>query len=286
MTITANTMEWLNQNRNRAYPFVREEWRSLDIVHEYPWLDCVLLDALVFDADARGDEDLVLERIEVSGDTTNVCFKYGDTTFSELVTGGDDDGENSIIFKNRIIEGHGCVGVSVSLAFSSHSHMRMVGCVDGSFNVGCRIMPTRVVRMSDGEGVRYLHTNGSKKVDGHDAASDITGEVILEDGFRTSPVIAYGKIQVRVGKRYGYDPCHYDFGDEYKRDCRKPLLFFCGQNAINSGNIVIKGGAGVSVRQGGTYTVEDENSKCNGMTIPCIEIIAGKEIMEIGRIEK
>ena len=31
---------------------------------------------------------------------------------------------------------------------------------------------------------------------------------------------------------------------------RKPLFFFCGQNAINSGNVVLKGGYGISVSQG------------------------------------
>lgn len=106
---------------------------------------------------------------------------------------------------------------------------------------------------------------------------------MLEDGYRTSPIVYGGRVFVRVGRRYGLDPCHYDFGDASARDCRRPLFFFCGQNAINNGNIVLRGGRGISVMQGGTYEVNDPKSKANGRSVPCIEIVAGRELLDICR---
>ena len=138
-----------------------------------------------------------------------------------------------------------------------------------------------MVSLSDGFGIDGISVNGSSGVENHDVPAVVKGDVVLEDGYRTSPIVSGGKIFVRTGRRYGYDPCHYDFGDQGSVDCSKPLFFFCGQNAVNSGNIVLKGGKGVNVSQGRTYLVHDENSKCNGKSIPCIEITAGPELMEM-----
>lgn len=291
MTLTSNTMEWLNQNRHRAYPFASEEWRSRVASDGNAGLDCVLLDALVFDADSNGDETLVMESVEVTPDkvkdngavvpgNTVVWFKYGDTRFKVMLSGGDDSGEGSYECYSGALPGNGVVRASVSLALSSHAYIQnAVGA--GSWEIGCCVLPTRVISLTDGEGVEKIITNGSCKVRGNEEPADVSGDVVLEDGYRTSPVVYNGDVLVRVGKRYGYDPCHYDYGEKGSVDCRNPLFFFCGQNAVNSGNVILSGGQGVSVTQGGTYTIDDESSKCNGMTIPCIEITAGRELRDM-----
>ena len=151
----------------------------------------------------------------------------------------------------------------------------------GEWKLDSPVLDSRVVRVSDGIGVDGISVNGSEGVSGHDSASKASGDVVLEDGYRTSPIIYGGKVFVRVGRRYGYNPCKFDFGDAGSRDCRRPLFFFCGQNAVNNGNIVLRGGKGVGVSQGRSYTVMDAKSKCNGMTIPCVELIAGRELVDI-----
>lgn len=297
MTITTHTMEWLNQNRERSYPFVRDKWRELDVVKATPALDCVVLDATVFDADAAGDETLVLKSVSVTKACTTVVFKYGDIDITPIeLPVGTTSGEGSFVCLNGNITKSSAL-VSVSISCSSHAYV-LEALGEGLWDIDCEILPTRVMRLSDGTGVYSLSTNGSSKVEGCESASDICyykyapdatdeGVAVLEDGYRTSPVIKNGKVLVRVGTKYGYDPCKYDFGEYGARDCRKPLFFFCGQNAINTGNVVLKGGRGVNVTQGGTYTIDNSRgdagsqSSCDGKTIPCIEIVAGNELLEL-----
>lgn len=278
--MTSDTMEWLNQNRYRSFPLVRDEWRER--VSPESGLDCVLLDAILLDADAIVDKDLVLSKIEVSRSATKVYIKYGDEQLKFTIIEGSVSGEDSFECFKCAIGGSGERTATLSLSLSSHAYIKE-RVVDGVWDVNCRILPSRVLRLTDGYGVDSINTNGSTGVDGHTESAEASGDVVLEDGYRTSPIILNGKVLVRVGRRYGYNPCKYDYGKNSARDCRKPLFFFCGQNAINSGNVVLKGGKGISVVQGRSYTVhsDETRSKCAGKTIPCIEIIAGPELLDM-----
>lgn len=278
MTLTSKTMEWLNHNRYRSYPMKREEWRE-KVSPKYG-LDCILLDATLFDSDARGDESLIVSRVKVSENDTRIAFIYGGRMFDVILSGGEESGDCSFERVRGVVEGSGIRGASVSFVFSSHAYIRsIVG--DGEWKLDSPVLDSRVVRVSDGMGVDGISVNGSEGVSGHDSASKASGDVVLEDGYRTSPIIYGGKVFVRVGRRYGYDPCKFDFEDAGSRDCRRPLFFFCGQNAVNNGNIALRGGKGVVVSQGRSYTVRDAKSKCNGMTIPCVEIVASRELVDI-----
>lgn len=278
MTLTSKTMEWLNHNRHRSYPMKRDEWREK--ASPTSGLDCILLDATLFDPDAKGDESLMVSRVKVAESSTRIAFIYGGRMFGVVLSGGEEIGDGSFERVRGVVEGSGARGASVSLVFSSHAYIRsVVG--DGEWKLDSPVLDSRVVRVSDGIGVDGISVNGSEGVSGHDSASKASGDVVLEDGYRTSPIIYGGKVFVRVGRRYGYNPCKFDFGDAGSRDCRRPLFFFCGQNAVNNGNIVLRGGKGVSVSQGRSYTVMDAKSKCNGMTIPCVEIVAGRELVDI-----
>ena len=278
MTLTSKTMEWLNHNRHRSYPMKRDEWREK--ASPTSGLDCILLDATLFDPDAKGDESLMVSRVKVAESSTRIAFIYGGRMFGVVLSGGEEIGDGSFERVRGVVEGSGTRGASVSLVFSSHAYIRsVVG--DGEWKLDSPVLDSRVVRVSDGMGVDGISVNGSEGVSGHDSASKASGDVVLEDGYRTSPIIYGGKVFVRVGRRYGYNPCKFDFGDAGSRDCRRPLFFFCGQNAVNNGNIVLRGGKGVGVSQGRSYTVMDAKSKCNGMTIPCVEIVAGRELVDI-----
>jgi hypothetical protein len=261
----------------------RDAWR--DKVSPESGLDCVLLDATLFDSDAVGDERLFLKSIEVKEDTTCVRLAYGRYGFSVSLSGGAESGEGSFATLRGSVAGTGSRMASISLVMSSHAYIHAsIG--EGIWIIDRPVLESRVIRVSDGMGVDCVSVNGSKGVNGHESASEASGEVVLEDGYRTSPIIYGGRVLVRVGRRYGLDPCKFDFGDARSRDCRRPLFFFCGQNAINSGNIALRGGKGVSVSQGRSYTVMDANSKCNGMTIPCVEIVAGRELLDICKPER
>lgn len=298
MTLTDRSMEWLNQNRFRSYPMRRDEWREK--VPRETGLDCLILDAMVFDPGASGGESLELVSVEVVGDQgsdspgsssssdsssadaaegyTKIDMRYGGRDFSVTLRGGEDSGMESFSSFRGMIPGAEHGGASVSLVFSSHRYvLNAVG--PGRFSIGCKALESRVASLSGGIGVDGISTNGSSGVAGHYGSSVANGDVVLEDGYRTSPVVRGGNVLVRVGKRYGYDPCRFDYGEDGRADCRKPLFFFCGQNAINGGNIVLSGGKGISVAQGRSYSVR--SGSCQGKTIPCVEIIAGTELHDI-----
>ena len=306
MTLTSRSMDWLNQNRHRSYPMKRDEWRK--VASPTSGLDCVLLDAQVFNADSTGDETLEMVSVSVvpgsdsssgsdSGSSsgsgndeaehTEVAMRYDGNLFVVKLYGGETSGEASFDVKRGSVHGAGIRGASLSLVFSSHAYIKdILGY--GTWNAECPVLESRVINLTDGVGVDCVTVNGSAGVKDHDLSvsdskvvGEALGDVVLEDGYRTSPIVNYGRVLVRVGKRYGYDPCNYDFGEEGSVDCRIPLFYFCGQNAINSGNIVLKGGKGISIMQGREYVVDDENSKCNGMSIPCVEIVAGRELLDI-----
>lgn len=281
MTLTDRSMEWLNHNRYRSYPMRRDEWREKASPESR--LDCVLLDALVFNADASGSEELILLEVDVVSARTRISMKYGNVPLTLEFGGGSLSGDGSFRVERGVWPGsNGLHGATYTMVFSSHAYI-LDALGEGRWVLGCPAVRSRVVNLVDGMGVDRISVNGSAGVDGHDAAGAAYGDVVLEDGYRTSPVIYDGKVLVRVGKRFGLDPCKYDYGTAGSRDCRRPMFFFCGQNAINGGNVLLKGGRGVSVVQGRSYTVNDENSKCNGKTIPCIEIVAGQELLDMYR---
>lgn len=273
MTVTDRAIEWLDQNRHRAYPFESSGWRA--VVPQSSGLDCVVLDALVFDSSSGSVSDFVIESINVTDERTEISMSYSGASFSVNVEPSEGDRDFETI---RFDIDAGGRNVSASMSFSSHAYiLEKVG--KGAWEIGCRLLRSRVVSLSDGEGVSGIRTNGSSGVSGHSSPSTSAGEVVLEDGYRTSPIVWNGRVFVRVGTRYGLNPCKYDYGEDGSTDCRKPLFFFCGQNAVNNGNIVLKGGRGISVAQGRLYEVRDQNSRLYGKKIPCIEIIAGSELL-------
>ena len=274
MTLTSKTMNWLNQNRRRSYPVRRDEWREK--VSPASGLDGVLLDASVFNNDADGSEEFSIAGVSVSPDRTRVSMKYGETEFSVALSGGGVSGEESFDVRRGALPGEART-VTVSLVFSSHAYiLSTLG--EGTWDLGCRMLQSRVANLSDGFGVDGVSVNGSVCVPGHESPAVASGDVVLEDGYRTSPVIHRGKVIVRVGRKYGKNPCHYECGDVNATDCRIPMFFFCGQNAINGGNVVLSGGRGISVTQGRTYTVK--TGRLAGRSIPCIEIAASSELMD------
>ena len=279
MTVTDRAIGWLDQNRHRSYPLERDGWRR--VASATSGLDCVILDAMLFDQCASVGEEMILDSIQVTHEKTVVEISYGAVKFNvETIPDGTGRTYETVNLKFNV----GDRSVSASMSFSSHEYiLKNVG--EGSWKFGCRFLKSRYVSLSEGSGVSGILSNGSSGVDGHEDGSTATGDIILEDGYRTSPIIWNGEVFVRVGRRYGLDPCRYDYGDAGSRDCRAPLFFFCGQNAINGGNIVIKGGRGVSVSQGRTYEVRDRDSRMFGKSVPCVEIIAGKELSDICSVE-
>jgi len=276
MTLTAKTMEWLNQNRRRSYPMCRQEWRR--VVSPESNLDCVLLDAVAFNSDASGSEQMILSSVEISDEETRVRIRYGNEHITITLTGGELSGEGSYECVRAVVKGARSRNASLSASLSSHRYiLEAVG--TGKWDLECPMLQSRSINLTDGMGVDGISVNGSRGIYGHDMNRIASGHVVLEDGYRTSPIIHRDRIVVRVGRNYGYDPCMYDYGYDNAQDCREPMFFFCGQNAVNGGNVILKGGVGISVTQGGSYKVR--TGTCAGKTIPCIEITAGRELMDM-----
>lgn len=262
-------MDWLNQNRNRAYPLVQEEWRKH--VDPESGLDCILLDALVVNAGIDPESrKLYIKSIVTRPTKTTITINYAGENATVEMSGGSVDGPESFETIRGLwshAEEMGCA-VPIALVFSSHEYIySKLGSFSRTFpDNGIPLMPTRQVNLTEGHGVSGIMVNGSANVHG---GGVISGDVVLEDGYRTSPVVQDGRVLVRTGSRYGIDPCHYPV-DTRGKDCSRLLFFFCGQNAINSGNVNINGGRGITVDQGRKY---------NG--IPCVEIKASKELLEL-----
>ena len=278
MTLTSKTMEWLNQNRRRSYPMIREEWRKK--VSPESGMDSVLLDALAFNNDAAGDEKLELESVEVTSSAVRVLMRYSGSTFPVEFSGGATSGEDSYRMMRITVPGSGMRDAVISLSFSSHAYI-LDAMGEGKWEIGCRVLQSRVISLPDGFGVDGIAVKGSACVEGHENPAIASGDVVLEDGFRTSPIIHGGKVLVRVGKKFGLNPCHYKCGGVGEVDCDSPMFFFCGQNAVNGANVAITGGKGISVEQGRLYTVK--TGPRAGRKIPCIEITANSELMDIYR---
>ena len=296
--MTEKTLDWLNHNRFRAYPFVDDAGlvcRGARIP------DCVLLDCLVTDTRHLGYvPSLVFTGIAVSRDSTRVTFTYaGESSSVEFGPGQAGYGGSPAFTR---IEGHlsaapGEELLYMSFVFSSHEYiLDAVG--EGTWDFKGTVMPSKVISVA-ASGVMGLETGGSANVPGYEDGGTAAGVVTLEDGFRTQPVIQNGRVVVKVGNAYGENPCHYEEpdsdsstedGDSAEDQCGDLMLFFCGQNAISGGDVSLAGGPGVVVKSGGEYIAERDIADTYGgigisagERIPCIEITADSRLMHIYR---
>lgn len=278
--MTHKTIDWLNANRFRAYPLV-----------EGPGLvaggrivpSCVLLDCLVFDTRPIDHvPEMEFTGFDVEEGRTVVSFSYDGMEAEYSISGDYPSGFVSV--KSSGAGGAPNQAFDIKLVFSEHKYiLDHVGI--GSWRFRGRVMPSNVVSVR-ASGVSGLSVGGSSHVGPSGTARGI---VVLEDGFRTMPTVRNGNVVVRVGRKYGLDPCSYD-GRKSVPDakCDDHLLFFCGQNAVDSGNVVLRGGPGVSVSQGRKYTspVDIPDSYGNvgiraGESVPCIEISATSALLGI-----
>lgn len=280
--MTEKTLDWLNANRYRAYPFVNDEGLVSDGVRVPT---CVLLDCLVVDTTHRDVPlDLVFTGIRVTEAETTIDLSYGGRTFSYAFSGGETSGEGSFaVVQTQSPES---VELHFRLVLSSHAYILEHAGI-GQWSFRGRVLPTKIVSVP-ASGVSGLQVNGSE---GEGLEGIARGDVTLADGYRTMPVIKNGRVLVMVGTKYGKDPCHHVFPDNPDKsvNCQDLLLFFCGQTASTNGDVVIGGGPGVDVSQGRTYTAKRDVPDSTGTGIgiragervPCIEVKATPELLRI-----
>ena len=295
--MTEKILDWLNHNRFRAYPFVNDAGLVSGGVR-IP--DCVLLDCVVMDTrHGISSPELVFKEIDVTNERTRVAFEYNGTAYSHTLTGGggsSDLGESSIVrVDGTSIGGLASEMLFVKLVFSSHDYI-LENAGTGHWNFTGRVLPSKVMAVT-ASGVEGLHVNGSAHVQGFEGHGVARGDVTLVDGFRTQPAIQNGKILVKVGTNYGEDPCHYRENDAYyvgqtheQTSCDDLMFFFCGQNAIDTGDVVFEGGPGITVKQGGTYAARyaiintyGEVGIEAGERVPCIEVVATPGLLKLYR---
>lgn len=292
--MTEKILDWLNHNRFRAYPLVNDK-RLLCGGERIP--DCVILDCLVMDT-RHGKEDarLVFTHISVGDGETVVSFTYDGMPYSCTLEAGQGVSDDNIVTVGAEVVGSSAEELLyIKLVFSSHDYI-LEHAGKGEWSFSGEALRSKVVSVA-ASGVMGLKTGGSSHVEGYEQAGTATGVVHLVDGYRTQPVIQNGSVVVKVGTRYGEDPCHYREDDpEYldelrnKTDCGELMFFFCGQNAVDSGDVAISGGPGVVVKHGGQYEatrdVVDTYGNVGlaaGERIPCIEVIADKGLLRLYR---
>lgn len=289
--MTEKTLDWLNQNRHRAYPFVNDD----GLVYNKKRIpDCVLLDCIV--VDTRNHDkipELVFTKIQVESNRTVVMFSYAGSDYSYTLLPSNTDTSDTTIttVDGRLVSNLDNELLYIKLVFSSHNYiLNEAGA--GTWLFHGKVLPTKIISV-ESSGVSGIRVNGSSNVDGFDAQGTATGEVHLVDGYRTQPVIQDGNVVVKVGTMYGEDPCHYSNGldqEDAGTQCDDLLLFFCGQTGSTSGNVVIEGGPGVTVKQGSLYKAKEDISDTygnvgiqEGEEVPCIEIIASTDLLNIYR---
>ena len=287
--MTEKVLDWLNHNRFRAYPFVNDDGLLCNGTR-VP--DCILLDCMMIDMSYDTPvSDLVFTEFEVDDNSITVSYSYGGVKTVKKITGDESKyAKDAITSRINVVDsaypGGSLRTSELSLTLSTPEYI--IGKVGkGKWSFNGRIIPTKVVKVPTA-CVTGIRTNGSAFVEGFDKPGIAKGDVHLVDGFRTQPVITNGKVLVKVGTSYGYDPCHYKGRQEHKTTaCSDLLMFFCGQNAVNSGNVVLSGGPGVDVTTG-VYTAKADipDSKGSvgisaGEVVPCIELIASPELKRL-----
>ena len=288
--MTTKTLDWLNANRFRAYPFVND--RGL-VCNGMRIPSSVVLDALAVDTGRRSSiPELIFTKIEITSENTSLELNYAGQVYTYSYSGGTESGEGSFIV---VRDNHQTANASLHfrLVLSSHAYnLSHAGC--GSWSFRGRILPTKVVSVT-ASGVSGLLVHGSQGdnsvwPDDYGKDGKVKGVVTLKDGYRTMSTIQNGRVIVRVGTKYGEDPCHHYWGDvqETNPSCDDRLLFFNGQTADIRGNVNFQGGPGVSITQGRKYVAKkdilDSYGKVGirkGEEIPCLEISATSELLRI-----
>lgn len=275
------TLDWLNGNRFKAYPFLNNENIVVKNKHVPK---CILLDCLVTDMGKyETPPQLIFTYFKVTPDVTTVKFEYASKEVTLEIHSTEEDPES--LYRWVLNHTEEFPTTYMKFVFSSHTYIyNSVG--EGEWNFRGQVLPSKVISAPI-SGVSSIKTNGSLLV--NEEPKSIVGDIILEDGFRTQPVIQNKNLVVKVGTNYGIDPCLYAGYEKLTRNnCDSLLFFFCGQNAINSGSIVFQGGSGVSITQGKKYTIkkdiEDtfgEVGAKKGEQIPCVEITATQALLNV-----
>lgn len=288
--MTKKTLDWLNSNKYRAYPLVNDGGLLCGGVRAP---DYVLLDCTVFDTNPDDSPDVRMKvtRYEVTDSFVAVTANYGGTTYNIVVpataTETSADGEEPGVVKVDATETDASGGEYRRVTFFLSTHAQVLESVGrGVWEFDGTVLPCKVARVN-ASGVMRLASNGCS---GESGKSYAVGDVKLVDGYRTQPCVQNGRVVVKVGGRYGVDPCHYKWPDAVEEtDCSNLMFFFCGQNAINSGDVAITGGPGVNVSRGEYEAKQDiEDTYGNvgiekGEKVPCIEFVATPDLINIYR---
>lgn len=221
------TTEWLNANRYRRYPF--RDGTSLtcktgQVLANDVLLDCQLTSRIL----ARFP--FVLLTVQVITDAILFCFGYDTVmcyaaipvaaTYPFTVTGISGGLRYSLVF------GPGCD----TIQNFAHGTYELV--------TPPEIQPAIVI-------VQDRHHIDSVTAKGTDQDT-LTGLIYVEPGYNCNPVITTDKIHLSAGLGFGAGRycVRLDGADV---SCAEALLWWNGQNASEDGNIIIKGGAGVTV---------------------------------------
>ena len=226
------TVEWLNANQNRRYPFVDDDPMVLDYTGQLP-VDLVLdFQFSIQQSDVQGAAAQLAE-IDVAPDRSALTFRFRVNSRylvvevpAAAVQPFTVDGtwvETGLIGNYTVCFGEGCAAFASSQAVGVH-------------NASAQIDPALIL----------THQNCRVDSIGSPNGQQLQGVITVEPGYNCEPTTDGTVLRFQAGQgagagQYCGDPL-YDV-----LSCQNAWLWFNGQHASQDGNIVLAGGSGVQI---------------------------------------
>lgn len=223
------TVEWLNANRYRRYPFRDDTNLACTGGRELP--NNVLLDCRLVSCTAAVSL-LTLLSVEVTAGQSSLlfCFGYGLHMFYVEVPAAAafpyQVAGSSAGFQYTLVFGEGCTTV--------------FGYPVGVYNMTSTpvIQPALTV-VQDRHRVDTVQATG-------EGQAVLSGLIYVEPGYNCDPTVVPDSIRLSAGLGYGAGRYCERLLDAVV-SCADAILWWNGQNASEDGNIEIRGGQGVDV---------------------------------------
>ena len=234
--------EWLNENRYRRYPFVDDADTVLGML-EIP--NTVLLDfQCTVTTNTYVANNVALVQVDTSPSDVALTFAVGNLSFTVvvpaaaatpyIVRGYTAELQYGLIF------GEGIAELIGSLATYT-----------GEIDINPVLVTVATARVDSITAVSH---------------SKLSGAILVEPGYNVEPTVADNAIQLYAAVGAGAGIYCETLADVVS--CNQAILWFCGQNASEDGNVQIVPGPGVQV---------DADADSHLITISLTPLIANKD---------
>ena len=261
--MTHRTIEWLNANKYRRFPFVDDAALAL-AAQDYSGSCAVtaLANDVVLDFQATATSslyvpgDFCLASIDVDAAEAGLTFNFtvGDADIAVAVPAGAAwpysvrGTSNGVIY--QAVFGEGCEALLCADAFTY-------------LTTDAALQPTLLV-----EQTRHRLDSVQGITDGQGTQAVLSGVIYIEPGYNCDPVVTASKIRLTAGRGWGAGRYCEPLSDDVI-SCRNALLRINGQTASEDGNlnlVVLGASVGPHPTQANTVLIKTpmlfDNMKC------------------------